>query len=306
MNPPLNPPACPRRPAFYLAAALAAALGIGAGPPARAQETTVAALARETHFHGIAADAKDPARLYLATHHGFYAVSPDGKAVLLSRTRDDFMGFTPHPRDAAVLYASGHPQGGGNLGFMASRDGGRTWTRLSDGVGGPVDFHQMDVSKADPNVIYGAYGELQRSGDGGRTWRVVGPAPEGLIALAASGKSADWLYAATQQGLLVSRDGGRGWAPAHPARQPATMVHAGADGQLYAFVLGAGLVRASEGEGAPDWQTVSAGFGRNLVLHLATTQAGAFYAVTYNQDFRTLALQVSRDGGRSWAALGGR
>ncbi len=79
------------------------------------------------------------------------------------------MGFTPHPADESVLYASGHPAGGGNLGFIVSRDGGRGWSSLSPGVGGPVDFHQMDVSKADPSVIYGAHGGLQASRDGGRT-----------------------------------------------------------------------------------------------------------------------------------------
>jgi hypothetical protein len=42
------------------------------------------------------------------------------------------------------------------------------------------------------------------------------------------------------------------------------------------------------------------------VLHLATTAAGPFYAVTYNAELRTVALQISRDRGRTWAALGGR
>lgn len=37
--------------------------------------TTVRALAEHTHFHGIAVDPSDPARLYLATHHGLYAVA---------------------------------------------------------------------------------------------------------------------------------------------------------------------------------------------------------------------------------------
>jgi photosystem II stability/assembly factor-like uncharacterized protein len=302
----MNPSNTPRRRTLPLAAAALAAAAVVAGPPASAQETTVADLARQTHFHGIAAEGKDGARLYLATHHGFYLVTPDGKAARVSRTTDDFMGFTPHPGDAAVLYASGHPQGGGNLGFLVSRDGGRSWSKLSDGADGPVDFHQMDVSKADPNTIYGAYGSLQQSRDGGRSWRVVGPAPEGMIALAASGKDAGTLYAATQTGLLVSRDGGRAWSRAHPQRAAVTTVHAGHDGALYAFVAGVGLVRASETAGALDWQTVSSGFGRNFVLHLATTAAGPFYAVTYNPELRSVALQISRDRGQSWAALGAR
>jgi hypothetical protein len=111
--------------------------------------TTLAALLQRTHIHGIAVDLADPSRIHLATHHGFYAVALDGTAELLSERRDDFMGFTPHPTDPHTLFASGHPEGGGNLGFIASTDGGRVWTKLADGVGGPVDFHQMDVSKAE-------------------------------------------------------------------------------------------------------------------------------------------------------------
>jgi hypothetical protein len=94
------------------------------------------------------------------------------------------MGFTPDPRDPSILYASGHPASGDNLGFIASEDGGRSWRQLAEGVGGPADFHQLAVSATDPRTIYGAYqGQLQVSPDGGRTWEVVGPAPEGLIDL---------------------------------------------------------------------------------------------------------------------------
>src|SRR3546814_14838972 len=77
--------------------------------------------------------------------------------------------------------------------FIVSRDGGQSWAKLSDGAGGPVDFHQMDISKADPQVIYGVFGELQKSTDGGQSWSRVGPAPEGIIGLAASSIDADRL-----------------------------------------------------------------------------------------------------------------
>src|SRR3546814_223954 len=196
-------------------------------------------------FPVIAADPRDPDRLYLATHHGLFVVSPDGKAQQVSDSRDDFMGFTPHPTDPDLLYASGHPAGGGNLGFIVSRDGGKSWSKLANGAGGPVDFHQMDVSKADPAVVYGAFGDLQKSADGGRSWTVAGPAPEGLIALAASAKNVDRLYAATRGGLTLSTDGGRQWRPAHLLRTPATAVHVTSDGTVYAFIVGTGLVPAS-------------------------------------------------------------
>ncbi|MGE0333860.1 MAG: F510_1955 family glycosylhydrolase [Gammaproteobacteria bacterium] len=268
-------------------------------------ETTVAALAQDTHFHGIAVDPRDANRLYLATHHGVFTVGPDGRARRVSETEDDFMGFTPHPADPDVLYASGHPAGGGNLGFIVSRDGGRSWSKLAEGVGGPVDFHQMDVSKADPSVVYGIYGDLQKSTDGGRSWSRVGPAPEGIIGLAASSKEVDRIYAATQRGLMVSTDGGRRWQSAHEPRQAATMVHVTPDGTTYAFIASTGLIRAAEPD--LDWTTLGDGFEGEYVLHLAAGGGGEqriLYAVTVNPETKAQALHVSHDGGRRWKLLG--
>lgn len=296
-----------RRTLIYLLPAIlaVAAMGSLASRSFSASETTVATLAGETHFHGIAVDPRDPDRLYLATHHGLFVVGADGKARQVSELTDDFMGFTPHPTDPEVLYASGHPAGGGNLGFTVSRDGGRSWSKLGDGAGGPVDFHQMDVSKADPAVVYGVFGDLQRSVDGGRSWTRVGPAPEGLIALAASGTEVDRLYAATRGGLMLSTDGGRQWRPAHLLRTPATAVHVTADGTVYAFIVGTGLVRVSE----PGfrWATVGNAFGDAYVLHLTAVADGEthrLYAVTLDPNTRAQALHVSRDGGRRWSQVG--
>lgn len=268
-------------------------------------ETTVAALAEDTHFHGIAVDPRDANRLYLATHHGMFVVGPDGTAKRVSERDDDFMGFTPHPADPDVLYASGHPSRGGNLGFIVSRDGGKTWSKLADGVGGPVDFHQMAISKADPRIVYGVYGELQKSTDGGRSWSRVGPAPEGIIGLAASSMNVDRLYAATQHGLMISTDGGHRWRPAHEARQAATMVHVTLDGAVYAFIAGIGFVRAEE----PDlnWMSLGNGFRSEYVQHLAVGGGSAqpiLCAITVNPETRAQTLRVSRDGGRSWSQLG--
>lgn len=264
---------------------------------------TVAALTAETHFHGIAVDASDPSRLYLATHHGLFVVDATGEARLVSRTRDDFMGFTPHPADPSILYASGHPSGGGNLGFIASNDGGRSWRKLSDGAGGPVDFHQLDVSKADPEVIYGVYGDIQKSTNGGQSWIQIGPAPESLIDLAA-GHLPDTLYAATEQGLLRSTDDGKNWKLAYASPQPATMVEATSAGEIYAFVVGTGLVQADERE--LGWKVLNGGFGGQYVLHLAVAPADnhRLYVVTFNPADRSQSLLTSSDGGESWSTLG--
>jgi hypothetical protein len=66
----------------------------------------------------------------------------------------------------------------------------------------------MDVSPADPKVIYGSYGKIQVSRDSGSTWAIAGDAPAGLIALAASSLDAKQLYGATEKGLYISEDAG--------------------------------------------------------------------------------------------------
>jgi photosystem II stability/assembly factor-like uncharacterized protein len=269
--------------------------------PAQGEEAvTLSSLAQRTHVHGIAIDPTDPRRLYLATHHGFFLVSPDGMATRVSVERHDFMGFTPHPTDPAILYASGHPAGGGNLGVIASIDGGHTWLPLAEGAKGPVDFHQMDVSKVDPKTIYGVFGGIEVSRDGGHTWQIVAPPPDRLIDLAASAAARDTIYAATESGLKVSRDGGTSWQPEPVATGPTSMVEVGSDGTVYAFVIGRGLISTSEDRLA-DWQTLSNGFGDGYVLHLAIdpTDGDKLYAVLH--DGRVMA---STDGGRLWNPFG--
>jgi photosystem II stability/assembly factor-like uncharacterized protein len=260
----------------------------------------LADLLRSTHIHGLAVDRADRGRLLIATHHGLHALRlKSGTVDLISERQDDFMGFRPHPTEARTLYASGHPARGGNLGFIASTNGGETWTMLSPGVGGPVDFHQMDVSGADPNVIYGVHGGLQVSRDGGRHWSRTGPAPDGLIDLAASSTDAARIYAATQQGLLVSVDGGRVWQAAHLLRRPVSMIEVTTDGSVYAFMLGSGLLRAKEP--SPNWQTLSNDFGDRYLLHFAVDpeDPARLYASTHQNE-----LLSSGDGGRTWQRLG--
>jgi photosystem II stability/assembly factor-like uncharacterized protein len=227
-----------------------------------------------------------------------FRAGQDGTAERISVVQD-FMGFNSHPSDPDTLYASGHPASGGNLGFIASTDRGRTWEQVSPGMDGPVDFHQMTVSPVDPQTIYGAYGALQASRDAGKTWEVVGPPPDKLIDLAASAKDADTLYAATEGGLLVSRAGGAGWESIIEGA-PVTMIEVAPAGTIYAFVFGRGLIRAAEDK--LDLQVVSSDWGERFLLHLAIDPGNSERLFGATQEGHVL---TSTDGGRSWAPFGG-
>lgn len=251
-------------------------------------------LADVAHIHGVAFDAKHPSQLLLATHYGVYRTESGGMAQIVSEDANDYMGFTPSPDDPDLLLASGHPATGGNMGFIVSTDGGVTWSQRSSGASGPVDFHALTVSRADSRVIYGLYGSIQVSRDGGTSWEVVGPAPERTIDLAASAVEVDTLYAGTAAGLAVSKDAGATWQWwGDPV--PLTMVETAPSGRIYGFYAGVGLI-VGEKDGT-GWTLVAGDLGAHDFLHLAVDPADERHLVAVTQD--SLILE-SRDGGSRW------
>lgn len=270
---------------------------IGATAPAFAEP--LSSLATKTHYHGISFARSGSAELLLASHHGLFAVDKTGNAQPVS-TVQDYMGFSPDPSNPLTCYASGHPKTGGNSGFLKSSDGGATWAMISKGVGGPVDFHAMDVSPADPLTIYGSYGGLQVSHDGGQTWAAAGTTPDNLIALAASALDAKRVYAATETGLQISPDAGATWQPALFSGEVVSLVETGATGQIVAYVLGKGLMTATESKPA-DWTVLSNGLGDAIPLHLAFDPKDGKHLAMTTQDN---AVLESHDGGVTFTPFG--
>ena len=256
-------------------------------------------LARKTHYHGIAFAQSGSATLLLASHHGIFAVDKNGEATQVSPVHD-YMGFSPDPTDPLSFYASGHPAGGGNSGFLKSNDGGATWKQLSPGVRGPVDFHQMDVSHINPQTIFGNYGGMQVSRDGGQTWADAGSSPSKLVAIAASGVNADQVYAATQNGLYSSSDAGKTWQPLEFEGKVVSAIKTGPKGALFAFVLGQGLMKAEEDK-PKEWTVLSNDFGNAIPLHIAIDPVDDKHLAMTTQNNDVLE---SHDGGAIWAPFG--
>ena len=251
-----------------------------------------------SHVHGIGFDPAEPGTIFLATHNGLYRAKPDGTATATSSDRNDYMGFTPDPANTGRLFASGHPAGGGSMGVIVSADGGVTWSQLSTGANGPVDFHAMTVSRADPKTMYGLYGGIQVSRDGGATWAVAGPGPERVIDLAASATEVDVLYAGTVGGLMQSSDAGSTWTLIGPAIAT-SMVEATPDGSLYAFFAGTGLYKLSAADGK--WSELAKDFGESYILHLAADPTDPAHLVAVTD---AGAIIESIDGGKTWEPFG--
>lgn len=269
---------------------------MAAGPVAAAAETM--ALAALSHIHGIAFDAASPGDVFVATHYGLFKVSPEGQATQVSTDRNDYMGFSLVP-GASTLLASGHPEMGGNLGVITSRDGGASWSQLAPGVQGPVDFHAMTVSKADSRRVYGLFAGIQVSEDAGLSWNIAGPAPGQVIDLAASAQNVAELYAGTATGLMKSTDSGASWALLGPANVPVSLVETSADGSLFAFLVGSGLFKMSAEHAT--WSAVAVDLGATYFLHLAVDPSDSAHLVAVTQESQVLE---SADGGTTWAPFG--
>ncbi len=215
--------------------------GCGTGTESGAQRGDAGESVSLEHVHGLGVDPADGA-LYAGTHHGLVRIGPDGELVRVADRVQDYMGFTVvGPRR---YLASGHPgpgeSGPGNLGLIETTDGGQTWETLS--LEGQADFHALDAAG---DAIYGySGGRLLVSEDGAR-WTDRGAMR--IADLAVDPSRPERLLATTEQGLVLSEDGGAAFrsVPGSPVLllvdfsedaavgiSPQGAVHTSADGGL--------------------------------------------------------------------------
>ncbi len=133
----------------------------------------------DIHGVGMFTTGKDSS-LYLATHNGLLKKDNGNSSsswVEVGNDKSDMMGFTINPSKEGVMYSSGHPQTGGNLGFRVSTDYGMSWQKVSDVTNPPIDFHAMTMGN-NPETIYGSSGMgniIYVSQNEGKTWTGVSP-----------------------------------------------------------------------------------------------------------------------------------
>lgn len=242
--------------------------------------------------HGIALDPADAGVLYVATHTGLLKLEEDARWSAVGTARDDYMGFSMHPRNASIVWASGHPARGGNLGVIQSKDGGASWRFLAlEGV----DFHAMAVSPADPARLYGFWrGQVLRSDDAGASWAPVGPLS--VTGFAPHPTQRDVVFAATVKDVQRSDDAGVSWTrvSAHPAISVA--VDPNAPDVLYAgSTLGAHKSLDAGRTWAPMPLPEGATIG-HFATHAATS--GLVYAASFQ-----VGIYKSTDSGATWTTV---
>lgn len=191
------------------------------------------------HVHNLTLDGS---RLLLGTHEGLWQQNPGEQATLLSDPAFDVMGLA---FANGLLFASGHPGPEQDLppdlGLQQSSDGGRSWRAVS--LEGRVDFHRL---RAVGSVILGLSahdGQLMRSQDSGVTWQNLGTPP--VYDIAVDPRDSERVLATTEQGPVLSTDGGARFAPIDGAPLLALLSWAG--GIVYAAAPNGDLYTSSDG-----------------------------------------------------------
>ena len=250
--------------------------------------------------HGLAVDRQDSSKLYIATHTGILMLSKDTELQRVGTARDDYMGFSTHPTDANTFFSSGHLNSGGNIGFQKTTDGGKSWQKISDGAGGPVDFHAMTVSQADPNIVYGVFmGQLQRSYDAGKTWGTVNTKIGNIITLSTNTASADTVYAGTTNGLYVSQNRGNEWNKINGINGAITAVAVNPNDSQNIMVYSdnQGLIRSIDGLNT--W-TALKGYSGNTAMHLTSDTQNPSILYLINQ---ALEIHKTANDGETWTKI---
>lgn len=296
--------------ALFGAALLASVLGVA---PALSSAQPPGAAPEVHHIHGLALDRTDPDAVLVATHTGLVRLRPNAAPEWIGEQRFDLMGFTAHPTQPTVFFASGHPdlatyrrEQVGNLGLLVSDDGGRTWRSMA--LRGEADFHALAYSPANGGELYGwtvagQRGLYRTRLQAGAAERLRADGLADVLSLTASPDGAPRLLAGTRTGLSRSEDGGRSWRPvaALPAGLPVSAVayHATDPRVAYAYVHGPGRGLMRSRDAGVTWE--AAGYAGGADTPVIALAAGPGERVV----IATTAADVLRstDGGRSWQKL---
>jgi photosystem II stability/assembly factor-like uncharacterized protein len=176
--------------------------------------------------------------------------------------------------------------------FVASRDGGATWSPIRSDLPS-LDIHGFARDPADPARMwaYLATGGLWESTDHGERWARVRE-DNVLFPLAVGGAAGTRLLGVDATGLAASDDGGRTWTPlSTPKTIPMTALAATTDGRVVYAGSPDALFRSEDG--GRTWSTT--GY-RGSAFAVATTLDGRTVAVVD----RETEFFRSDDGGATW------
>ncbi len=211
------------------------------------------------------------------------------------------IGIAFAPSDSRRVYAIVDAKEGG---LYASKDGGSTWTRMASETrlwGRGWYFGGVTVDPKDPDTVYVCNTGMYRSTDGGKTFVPIKGAPGGddYHQLWIDPSDPRRMIVATDQGTVVSVDGGKTWSSWY--NQPtAQFYHVATDNRFPYWIYGA---QQDTGAAATpsrtdygtillrDWKPVAVG-GENGYIAADPTDPNILYGGGVNRfDWTTLQEQ---------------
>jgi photosystem II stability/assembly factor-like uncharacterized protein len=251
---------------------------------------------------------------YVATHEGLFSTKNEGKWNKVGDASDDFMGF--HLRSDGTMLTSGHPGHDSDLpnpmGILISKDRGMSWKEVE--YVGKIDFHILTSYHHNPKVIYGfnqmgsgEYGAgIYKSIDGGEKWAKVEPKglPEDLhkvYSLLVLPENEDTLLAGTENGVMISKDGGATWNVYDETRliTAMTIMPNGKDIVAYSISNMVSGVMISQDNGE-SWTSIGLDLGEDAAASISVNQKDEKQIAV--STFNT-SLYETKDGGQKWEQL---
>lgn len=249
----------------------------------------------------IAFAPSKPAEIWMPSTNLHYRTKDGGKTFSDFRVPgQDAYAMAVDPANPLIVYAGGH--GGDDSAHLSrSDDGGKTWKQVGKGLEPAVK--ELRVDPASPVTVYArsGFGKLFKSIDRGATF-VTMPSP-------VSGTDDLWnfriqpgtghLWAATEAGLFVSKNGGAAWTKSD-RDTGRYLIHSIAfdplePRNLLAASSGAGVYRSSDGGGR--WSASSTGLAAGWVEKIfASPRSPALFAQLATGLFR-------REAGGGWTEI---
>jgi photosystem II stability/assembly factor-like uncharacterized protein len=262
----------------------------------------------DIHGIGVANDGTT----YVATHEGLFSTKNVGKTWnKVGAANDDFMGF--HLRSDGTMMTSGHPGPDSDypnpMGVLVSKDKGLNWKEVE--YVGKIDFHILTTYHHDPNIIYGLnqmgtgqYGAgIYKSIDGGEKWSKVEPKglPSDLMkvySLLVLPENKNTLLAGTENGVMISKDGGENWKVFDETRliTAMTVMPNGKDIIGYSInnMVSGVMISKDNGE---SWTSIGLDLGEDAASSISVNQKDEKQIAV--SSFST-SLYETNDGGQKW------
>ncbi len=235
----------------------------------------------------------------------FANLMKDSKTNLLAGANVSRLAFDPTNRE--VLYAATFTSG-----LFKSQDSAASWTQILS----KISVYDMAVHPTDPNTLYavglyGGFGKVLKTQDGGKTWEEVyneQGESDAVRAIAVNPQNPNQVAAGSATGnVVISSDGGLSWKQAYNFQDRVQRI-VWQNGNIYVLLKNKGLSKSADGgqtflnltsglSKVVDWQQMEYNTDavRGFNQFFVDVYTGNLIYMTTDQ-----GLYKTQDGGSTW------